>query len=100
MYDFNMIIDDYDFYFKLPPKMQTELIDTLFSKFKKDFSHFFDPCETGFTNEIIINLKAFHLEQNFEILSPGLKMETFYFIIDGYVQVVDKASAYPFLVLP
>ena len=100
MYDFNMIIDDFDFYFKLPPKMQTELVESLFGKFKKDFAHFFDPCETGFTNEVIVNLKAFHLPQNFEILSPGCKIDTLYFITDGIVQIVGKGMAYPFLVLP
>ena len=69
--DFNMVIDDFDFYLKLTPKMQTEVIETIFSQFRKDFSHFFDPCETGFTNEVIINLYADPLEQNFEIGQYG-----------------------------
>lgn len=29
--DFNMVIDDFDFYFMLTPKMQTEVIETIFS---------------------------------------------------------------------
>ena len=29
--DFNMVIDDFDFYLKLTPKMQTEVIETIFS---------------------------------------------------------------------
>ena len=71
--DFNMVIDDFDFYYKLTPKMQTEVIETIFSEFRKDFSHFFDPCETGFNNEIIINLFADPLEQNFAVGQYGRK---------------------------
>ena len=100
MYDFNMIIDDFDFYFLLPPKLQTELVEALFGQFKTEFSHFFDPCETGFTNEIIVNLKFFLLEHNYEIASPGRKVDTLYFITEGYLQLVGKSSAYPFIVLP
>lgn len=59
--DFDMIIDEFSFYQKLPPKRQTELVDFIFRKFKKDFANFFDPCETGFVNELIVNLTAFNM---------------------------------------
>ena len=98
--DFNMVIDDFDFYFMLTPKMQTEVIETIFSQFRKDFSHFFDPCETGFTNEVIINLYADPLEQNFEIGQYGRKVSTLYFMVDAYLQLIGNKKAFPFLVLP
>ena len=95
-----MVIDDFDFYYMLTPKMQTEVIETIFSQFRKDFSHFFDPCETGFTNEVIINLYADPLEQNFAIGQYGRKMETLYFMVDAYLQLIGNKKAFPFLVLP
>ena len=43
--DFNNVLEDYDLYQILTPKMQTELIDVVFSDFIKKFSHFFSSCE-------------------------------------------------------
>ena len=37
-FDFNMVIEEYAFYYALPPKMQTELVNLLFSDFIKNFS--------------------------------------------------------------
>ena len=34
-YDFNMLIEEYDFYYGLSPKMQTNLVNFLFFDFKK-----------------------------------------------------------------
>lgn len=38
--------------------MQTELILSTFQfkKFEKNFNHFFEECEQGFVNELIIRL--------------------------------------------
>lgn len=38
--------------------MQTELILSTyqFKKFEKNFNHFFEECEQGFVNELIIRL--------------------------------------------
>ena len=36
--DFNIIIEDFDFYYKLTPKMQTDLINFFFQDFKKEFA--------------------------------------------------------------
>jgi hypothetical protein len=38
--------------------MQTELIQNtrVFKEFERNFSHFFEECERGFTNELIIGM--------------------------------------------
>lgn len=36
--------------------MQTELINTIFRDFQRQFKHFFDYCERGFINQLIVNL--------------------------------------------
>jgi hypothetical protein len=63
-FDFNMIIEEYEFYQKLTPRMQTELIDYLFHDFRHNFKHLFDWCEVGFANAIIINchVRIYHTE--------------------------------------
>ena len=54
--DFNMIIEEHSFYQQLSPRMQTQVINLIFEDFRKNFRHFFDPCDQGFINEAIINL--------------------------------------------
>lgn len=39
--DFNMIIEDYDFYFKLKPGLKFELTQVLFGKYNKRFERLF-----------------------------------------------------------
>lgn len=58
MNDFNLIIEEGPFFEMLTPRMQSDLVNTLFEDFEKDFSHFFDSCEQGFINEFIINMFA------------------------------------------
>ena len=98
--DFNMIIEEHDFYFMLSPKSQTDLINFLFFEFKKHFATFFDPCEIGFTNEVIINLFARHMPPSQQLVSNGFKVEVFYFISEGYVSVNGPRLMKPFMILP
>ena len=100
VYDFNMIIEEFDFYYSLTPKMQTDLVNFLFAEFKKEHATFFDPCEVGFTNELIVNLTAFLMSPNHELAKPGIKMDMFYFISEGFVSVTGPQSLKPFLILP
>lgn len=58
LFDFNMIIEEFNFYQKLSSKMQSQIIDLVFVDFQKRFRHFFDLCEKGFLNELIINMYA------------------------------------------
>lgn len=45
-----------DFYFKLTPRMQTELIRELFGGFIDNFAQFFSTCESHFVNEMVISM--------------------------------------------
>jgi hypothetical protein len=53
-YDFNTIVEEFNFYEKLSPKHQNEVINLLFGHIKTQFHHFFEGCEEGFVNEVII----------------------------------------------
>lgn len=52
--------------------MKTDLIQHIrvFKEFEKSFSHFFEECERGFTNEVIISLYC-------RIYGPGQKVITY-----------------------
>ena len=56
-----MVIEEFDFFDELTPKMQTDVIQGIksFRDFEKCFNHFFSECERGFTNELIINMYAY-----------------------------------------
>ena len=43
--DFNMVIEEYHFYYNLTPRMQTQLVDLVFRDFLDKFNHFFGLCE-------------------------------------------------------
>jgi len=99
-YDFNLIVEDFPFYQQLTPKMKTELIRTTFSDFKKKFSHFFDPCQQGFTNEFIINMYTRIFANNTQIVAPGRKFREMYFITKGHVVIYNTLNQGPFIKLP
>jgi len=44
--------------------MQSEIINLIFKDFTKKFKHFFEHCEKGFTNELVISLyyRAFNAD--------------------------------------
>ena len=52
--DINMIVEEFNFYQMLPPKMQSELVDYLFYDILDRFKHVFNFCENGFRNELMI----------------------------------------------
>jgi len=58
MFDFNLLIEEFGFYQVFSPKIQTELIlnTGMFKDFERSFNHFFEECERGFINEMIINM--------------------------------------------
>ena len=57
-YDFNLVVEEFDFYHQITPKMQSQLIKQtrVFHEFENNFNHFFEDCERGFTNEFIIHM--------------------------------------------
>ena len=42
MLDFNMIIEDYDFFYQLKPRLRYKVVMELFSDFKHNFRYLFD----------------------------------------------------------
>ena len=85
--DHNLIVEEYDFYQQLSPKMQTEVIDTIFMQFMQNFRFFFDPLDRGFVNEVIIQLFARKYEvgndKRLRLEKPEYKMTQMYFILEG-----------------
>ena len=75
LFDFNMLVEQSNQYQQLPPKMQTEIINSLetFATFQSNFDHFFAPCETGFKNEIIIQMFTRIYEPDTKIVDFGKK---------------------------
>lgn len=55
-YDFNLMIEDFQLYGMITPKMQNELIDQCFEDFIERFEPFLKECELGFRNELIVNM--------------------------------------------
>ena len=54
--DTKQIIEEFDFYWKLTPKMQGELINHIFKDFLASISGVFDGCDSQFMNNFIIRL--------------------------------------------
>ena len=48
LFDYNLIIEEYDFYQKLPSDIQNRVNDSLFGNFKENFHFFFHKTEIGF----------------------------------------------------
>lgn len=67
--------------------MQTELINLIFEDFRKNFRHFFDPCDQGFINETIINLLSRRYPApktgRLRLVRADYKMDQIYFTIEG-----------------
>ena len=51
-----MIIEEFDFYQMLCPRMQSELIKHCFKDTLQQFQQIFAFCEDGFRNELVINM--------------------------------------------
>ncbi len=60
--------------------MQTDIVLTVFSEFRKKFKHFFDMCEQGFINEVIINLYARIYKGEHKLVGYKEKFNALYFI--------------------
>ena len=92
-YDHNSIVEDFDFYQRLTPKDQTNLINLIFADFRMNFRSFFDPCDQGFINEAIIWLfTRRYSKDNISrtIVPPGHKMQQMYFIMEGGFGLYNK----------
>lgn len=47
LYDYNLVIEEFQFFQQINPRLQTQIIQTTsqFKKFANNFNHFFEECE-------------------------------------------------------
>ena len=91
-YDFNIVVEDFPFYHQITPKMQTELIQStrLFREFEKSFNHFFEECERGFTNEMVIQMYCQIYPPGKIVINNKTNVKEIYFIKQGMVEVFNN----------
>ena len=113
IYDFDLIVslnisliaflqnkDEFPFFQQISPKMQTELINTIFKDFQRQFKHFFDYCERGFINQLVVNLHQKIVPPEKVIISYGQKVNEIYFIREGGVNLRNRFQSKSFMFLP
>lgn len=89
--DFNLILEDYDFYFKLKPQLKYQLTEILFGKFAKSFSHLFSDPEEGyfadreFKSDFLSNLYCRTFLSWSEIIRMGEEVDEMCLIKEGSV---------------
>ena len=88
--DHDMIIEEFDFYQQLPPKMQSQLIEHLFQNFLKRFDSMFAFCEEGFRNEMVINMYSRRIQPGTDIIYHGQRFERIRFLVHGHIDLLDK----------
>ena len=67
----------------------------VFSDFEKAFNHFFDECERGFTNELIINMYCRLYTPGKVVISYKSNVKEMYFIRQGVVEVFNPDHDIP-----
>ena len=92
--DFNMIIEDFDFYFKLKPSLRYELVDELFGGFIQKFNGLFiNPKEgmhqeKGFTSDFTVNLYCRVYIPGQDIVKLHEQFDEMYLIREGGISVI------------
>jgi len=64
----------------------------VFRDFEKSFNHFFDECERGFTNELIINMYCRIYSPGKIVISYKSNVKEMYFIRQGLVEVFNNEN--------
>jgi signal-transduction protein with cAMP-binding, CBS, and nucleotidyltransferase domain len=74
--------------------MQTELLQNtrVFREFERNFNHFFEECERGFTNELIIGMYCRIYTLGKTVLSYKSHVKEMYFIRQGLVEVYNHEN--------
>lgn len=72
--------------------MQTDLILSTrqFMEFERCFNHFFDECERGFSNELIISMYCRICTPGQKIIAYRSNVKELYFIKQGIVEVFNN----------
>ena len=86
-HDFNLVVEEFDFFQQLTPNMQTELMQNTktFKQFENNFKHIFDECERGFTNEFIIKMYCQIFIPGKTVINYKSSVKEIYFIKQGTV---------------
>jgi len=82
------------FYQKFTPKLQTDLIQTtqVLKEFEKNFSHFFEDCERGFINELIISMYCRFYTPGTAVISYKTQVKEIYFIRQGQIEIFNNEN--------
>jgi hypothetical protein len=99
VYDYNLIIEEFNFYTELPAQIQNSISESLFKTFKKQFSNFFMNTDVGFQHQLIVNMYCRIFEPGKTIISYGQKVNEMYFINRGNVCFYDSKGVIPFIML-
>lgn len=96
--DYNMIIDDFDFYYKLKPSLRFELVEELFGEFIQKFRILFvNPKEglyqeKGFTTDFVMNLYCRIYIPGQDIVKYQEYFDEMYLIKEGSISVIHVES--------
>ena len=91
LYDFNLMELEFPFFNELPSKIQTELVygTHQFRQLLKHFDHFFEECENGFINEIIMKFYCKITRPGKTLVSYKSSVKELYFITSGQIEVLN-----------
>jgi hypothetical protein len=100
-YNYNLLVDEFEFFSQLPPRMQSDLVRLIFKSFLNRFDYFFDSLDSGFVNEIVVNMYAKTYQPGDDIVTPGQRVDAIMFVLQGQLQICEKnGEQEPFCVLP
>ena len=89
--DFDLVLNEYDFYNQLTTKMQTELVKHTFYKFLNLFQPVFKGCNETFVNRIVLSLRYISFEHGMLVQSANSYCHDVYFIRKGSIAVVESS---------
>ena len=74
--------------------MKTDLIQNtrVFKEFERSFAHFFEECERGFTNELIMSLYCRIYGPGKTVISYKSNVKEMYFIRQGLIEVFNNEN--------
>lgn len=94
-----MMIEEFSFYQQLPPKMQTDLVNLVFSDFIRQFDHFMGSWEVGFKNAFVVNLYTRNYKEYEIFVNAGHEIPMVILVFDGSVHMLSKEEFF-FMILP
>ena len=64
----------------------------MFKEFERSFAHFFEECERGFTNELIMSLYCRIYGSGKTVISYKSNVKEMYFIRQGLIEVFNNEN--------